>query len=81
MKNILNIPVTVLSMGFGRDLRAIPRMMEYEGMRIEFVDNGLCTTVKQGNKLAQILALSNGSQTFHLRSDNHGGSWTLIGVN
>jgi hypothetical protein len=81
MKNLLNIPVTVLSMGFGRDLRATPRMMEYQGNRIEFVDNGIRTTIRSGDKLAQILALTDGDSTFHLRSDNHGGSWTLIGIN
>lgn len=81
MKNLLNTPVTILSMGFGRDLRAIPRRMELNGRSIDFVDNGLRTTVRQGDKYTQILALSDGTQTFHLRSDNHGGSWTLIGIN
>ena len=81
MKNLLNIPVTVLSMGFGRDLRATPRTMEYQGHRVEFVDNGIRTTVRSGDRLAQILALTDGDQTFHLRSDNRGGSWTLIGIN
>jgi hypothetical protein len=76
-----NTPVTILSMGFGRDLRAIPRRMEFEGRSIDFVDNGLRTTVQREGRMAQILALSDGSQTFHLRSDNHGGSWTLIGIN
>lgn len=81
MKNLLNTPVNILSMGFGRDLRAIPRRMELNGRSIDFVDNGLRTTVRRGDKYTQILALSDGMQTFHLRSDNHGGSWTLIGIN
>ncbi len=74
------IPVTILSMGFGRDLRAIPRRMEFEGRAIDFVDNGLRTTIRRGDRIAQILALSDGTQTFHLRSDNRGGTWTLIGI-
>jgi hypothetical protein len=81
MTNLFNTPVTILSMGFGRDLRAIPRRMEFEGQSIDFVDNGLRTTVQREGRMAQILALSDGSHTFHLRSDNHGGSWTLIGIN
>jgi len=81
MKNLLNIPVTVLSMGFGRDLRVTPRTMEYQGQRVEFIDGGIRTTIKSGDKLAQVLALSDGDHTFHLRSDNHGGSWTLLSVN
>lgn len=80
MKNLFNTPVTILSMGFGRDLRAIPRRMELDGRQIDFVDNGLCTTIKQGDRIAQILALSDGHQTFRLRSDNHGGSWTLLSI-
>lgn len=75
------IPVTILSMGFGRDMRAIPRRMELNGRPIDFIDNGLCTTVRKGDRVAQILALSDGSQTFHLRSENRGGTWTLIGIN
>lgn len=80
MASTLNTPVTILSMGFGRDLRAIPRRMEFEGRAIDFIDSGLRTTIRQGEKIAQILALSDGAQTFHLRSDNRGGSWTLVGI-
>ena len=80
MKNLLNTPVTILSMGFGRDLRAIPRRMELDGCAIDFVDNGLRTTIRHGEKMAQILAMSDGDHTFHLRSDNHGGSWTLLSI-
>lgn len=81
MISAFNTPVTILSMGFGRDLRAIPRRMEFEGRMVEFIDNGLRTTIQRGEKMAQILAMSDGNRTFHLRSDNHGGSWTLIGIN
>lgn len=81
MKTFINAQVNILSMGFGRDLRAIPRRMEFEGRAIDFIDNGLRTTIRHGEKIAQIFALSDGDQTFHLRSDNHGGTWTLIGIN
>lgn len=81
MTKLFNVPVTILSLGFGRDLRAIPRRMEFEGRAVDFIDNGLRTTIKHGDKIAQILAMSDGIRTFHLRSDNRGGSWTLIGIN
>jgi hypothetical protein len=81
MTNLFNIPVIVLRMGFGRDMRAIPRRMEWNGRAIDFIDNGLRTTIKSGGRISQVLALSDGEQTFHLRSDNSGGSWTLIGIN
>lgn len=80
MKNLLNTPVNILSMGFGRDLRAIPRRMELDGKQIDFVDNGLTTTIRHGDRISQILALTDGEKTFRLRSDNHGGSWTLLSI-
>jgi hypothetical protein len=79
--NNLFTPVTILKMGFGRDLRAIPRRMELDGRAIDFIDNGLRMTVKHGETMAQILAMSDGQRTFRLRSDNKGGTWTLIGIN
>jgi len=81
MTTQINVPVTILSMGFGRDLRAIPRTMEYQGRHIDFIGGGLRTTVKKGNQFLQILAMSDGFRTFHLRSDNRGGTWTLVGIN
>lgn len=80
MKTLLNTPVNILSMGFGRDLRAIPRRMEFDGQQIDFVDNGLTTTIRHGDKISQILAMTDGEHTFRLRSDNHGGSWTLLSI-
>lgn len=81
MTKTFNTPVTILRMGFGRNLCAIPRRMEWNGGAIDFVDSGLRTTIRQGSNISQIFALSDGVQTFHLRSDNRGGSWTLIGIN
>lgn len=80
MKNLLNTPVNILSMGFGRDLRVIPRRMEYDGQQVDFVGEGNSTTIRQGDGMSQILSLSDGQHIFRLRSDNHGGSWTLLSV-
>lgn len=80
MNTIINTPVDITAMGFGRDLRAIPRRMEYQGRSINFIDNGLRTVVKKGEQMAQILTMSDGEQHFRLRSDNHGGSWTLLSI-
>jgi hypothetical protein len=55
--------------------------MEYQGRHISFIGGGLRTTVKNGGKFLQILAMSDGFRTFHLRSDNRGGTWTLVGIN
>lgn len=80
MKNNINTPVTITSMGFGRDMRAIPRRMEFEGRSIEFVDSGLRAVIQKGERIAQILTMSDGDREFRLKSDNHGGSWTLLSV-
>lgn len=80
MKNIINTPVTITSMGFGRDMRAIPRRMEYEGRSIEFVDNGLRAVIRTGEHIAQVLTMSDGDREFRLKSDHRGGSWTLLSI-
>jgi hypothetical protein len=80
MKTSINTPVDITAMGFGRDLRAIPRRMEYQGKTYDFIDSGLRTVIRKGERIAQVLTMSDGTQEFHLRSDNHGGSWTLLGI-
>lgn len=80
MKQHLNTPVTITAMGFGRDLRAIPRRMEYEGNTYHFIDAGLRTVIRRGEQIAQILTMSDGENNFRLRSDNRGGSWTLLSI-
>ena len=76
----LNCPVAITAMGFGRDMRAIPRRMEYDGRTYQFADSGLRTVVRKGEKMFQFLALSDGDREFHLRSDNRGGNWTLVSM-
>ncbi len=80
MNTLYNLPVNILSVGFGRDLRATPRTMEYDGRYITFVDNGVQTTIHSGEKTARIVTLSDGHQTYRLRSDNRGGIWTLLSI-
>jgi hypothetical protein len=76
----INRPVTITAMGFGRDLRAYPRRMEYRGATYDFLDAGLRTIVRSGERIVQILTMSDGMSNYRLRSDNHGGSWTLLSI-
>jgi hypothetical protein len=76
----INHPVAVTAMGFGRDMRAYPRRMEYQGSTYDFIDAGLRLVVKSGEKIAEILTLSDGANQFRLKSDNRGGSWTLLSI-
>lgn len=80
MKNQMNVPVTITSMGFGRDMRVVPRRMEFEGRSIEFVDSGLRAVIRKGEQIAQIFTMTDGNREFRIKSDNHGGSWTLLSV-
>lgn len=76
----INSPVSVTAMGFGRNMRAYPRRIEFEGKTYSFVDTGLRTVVRTGGKIAQILTMSDGLRDFCLRSDDRGGSWTLLSI-
>lgn len=76
----INSPVAITSLGFGRDMRAYPRRMEYKGSSYDFIDAGLRTVVRSGERIAQILTMSDGAYNYRLRSDNHGGSWTLLSI-
>jgi len=76
----INHTVTITAMGFGRDLRAYPRRMEYGGATYNFLDAGLRTIVRKGERIIQILTMSDGANDYRLRSDNQGGSWTLLSI-
>lgn len=79
-QTIINKEVNVTAMGFKKNLSAYPREMEYEGHTYNFVDSGLSCVVRHGERIAQILTLSDGYMQFRLRSDNRGGIWTLLSM-
>lgn len=76
----INEQVLVTVMGFKKDLAAYPRRMEYQGSTYDFLDAGLRCLVRHGERFAEILTLSDGRANFRLRSDNHGGNWTLLSI-
>lgn len=77
----INSPVSITAMGFGRNMRAYPRRMEYDGRTYSFIDAGLRTVIRTGGRIAQVLTMSDGRNDFRLRSDEQGGSWTLLSIN
>jgi hypothetical protein len=79
-KTIINRAVNVTSIGFRKNLAAYPRQMEFEGRTYDFVDQGLSCVIRHGDASSQILTLSDGPRQFRLRSDNRGGSWTLLSI-
>jgi len=76
----INEQVAVTIMGFKKDLAAYPRRIVYEGATYDFLDAGLRCMVRQGERITEILNLSDGRSHFRLRSDNHGGNWTLLSI-
>ncbi len=76
----INELVSVTAMGFKKDLAAYPRRMVYQGATYEFLDAGLRCLIRQGGRIAEILTLSDGRANYRLRSDNHGGNWTLLSI-
>lgn len=76
----INELVNVLTLGFKKDLTAYPRRIEYQGATYDFLDAGIRCIVRHGGRIAQIITLSDGNANFRLRSDNHGGNWTLLSI-
>ncbi len=75
----INSPVCVTAFAFGRDLRAYPRRIEYMGTTHHFIDAGLRTIVRRGERIAHILTMTDGRGEYCLRSDDHG-SWVLLSI-
>lgn len=74
----INSPVTVTALGFGRNMRTYPRRIEFEGITYDFIDAGLRTVIRSGEKIAQVFTMTDGSHHYRLRSD--GESWTLLSM-
>jgi len=76
----INEQVFVTELGFKKNLAAYPRRMEYRGSVYQFLDAGLSCLVRTGEHMAQIITLTDGQSQYRLRSDNHGGNWTLLSI-
>lgn len=78
MNNQINSPVTITSIGFGRDMQPIPKRMEWAGRTYQFIDRGICVISRRGEKIASTVTMSDGLQNFCLRQS--GGMWTLLSI-
>lgn len=80
MSTIINEAVAVTKMGFKKDLAAYPRRMEFRGAIYDFVDAGLRCMIRQGSHVVEVLTMTDGKAYYRLKSDNHGGNWTLVSI-
>ena len=78
MKNTINSPVDVTAIGFGHGMRAYPRRIQFEGVTYDFIDAGLRTVIRSGERISQIFTMTDGRQSYRLKSE--GNSWTLLSV-
>jgi hypothetical protein len=81
MKKVhINEQVAITAIGFRKNLAAYPRRMEFRGNTYYFVDAGLRCQIRRGSCIAEIVILSDGRADYHLRTDDHGGNWTLLSI-
>jgi len=81
MKKVsINEQVIVTAMGFRKNLAAYPRRIEFRGATYDFIDAGLRCLVRHGERIAEVITLSDGVSDFHLRSDNRGINWILLSM-
>lgn len=78
MTQSINKPVIITALGFRKGLDAYPKRMEYGGKTYDFIDAGLSCVVSKGERMIQLLTMTDGVRQFKLRSDNRGGTWTLL---
>jgi len=76
----INEAVAVTAVGFRKNLIAYPRRIEFRGVTYSFIDAGLRCLIRQGNLIAEVLTLSDGTSDYHLRTDNMGINWTLLSI-
>ncbi len=74
----INSPVSITAVGFGSDMSAYPKRMEWQGRTICFIDRGIRATIRRGESLAATVTMTDGQQSFCLRQ--MGGAWTLLSV-
>lgn len=81
MKKIaVNKPVTITAITFNnqKDLKEIPKRMEYEGESYTFQD-GLQYLIRRGSHITRMFDMSDGTAQYRLRSED-ASAWTLVSI-
>lgn len=76
----INRPVAITALGFGRNMRVIPRRIQLDGQSYTFIDSGVRAMVRRGGSLTQFLTLSDGERFFRLQCDEREHNWTLLAI-
>lgn len=75
---LINSPVSITAIGFGRNMEAIPKRMEWGGRTYQFIDRGIKVVARRGESVMSTVTMSDGEKSFCLRQT--GGLWTLLSV-
>jgi hypothetical protein len=75
---IINTPVSITAIGFGRDMSAYPKRMEWAGHTYQFIDRGIRVVARRGESIMSTVTLTDGQRSFCLRESR--GGWTLLSV-
>lgn len=77
-RSLLNSPVAITALRFGRDMRAYPQRMEWQGKTYHFTSHGVRLNIRRGQALSSTMTCSDGKHTYRLRETD--GSWTLVSI-
>jgi hypothetical protein len=80
MSYTFNTEVSVRSFYFtkGNGMRCFPRMIEFQGKELSFLDNGLRCLVQTGQSIVQIFNMTDGRNAYRLKFEPQDNLWTLL---
>jgi len=81
--NLINKEVNIVAYYFKnsvRRLRCYPKLMEYNGRRIEFTETGLVHPTKKGQRMIHVFDMTDGNADYRLEFDAQDLSWKLIAI-
>lgn len=62
------------------NLKSFPKRMEYAGQEYTFLESGLRSLVRKGQRLTQIFNMTDGVANYRLKFDNEAQLWTLLDI-
>lgn len=77
-KTIINKPVSVSAVTFGKEFEPVPRRIEFEGKTLTFIGEGLRYLIRNNGVVTRLFDMSDGEAEYRLRHDNT--NWTLVAI-
>ncbi len=77
-KTIINKPVQVSAVSFGRKFEPMPRRIEFEGRTLTFIGDGIRFLIKNNGHITRLFDMSDGAAQYRLRHEDS--RWTLVAI-